>query len=347
VLVNLVVVARRSKREVEPAIRRLEDILKADPDYVPALTACALAQMTLKQDKARNLLKQVAKMSYQPEFADELELGWLLLAHVYVQKGQFDTAQGLCERCLAANRSCARAYELIGTMKEKQSAFAEAAEHYKEAWLLSSEAAAPIGFKLAFNLLKVRASPAPPPRARFAWRPPHPPARPSAGWPTRAGARVRERHRRLPQGAQGLPGLPQDQGGDHGQGARVPAHRHKLEAANNSAGDATRSSSAHVVARRGLDSRCQCDLLVWSVIPQAQSPPTKYVQGFERKLPWQFDRHPSADESTDLRPTTTSRFHELKIRSVLYEAEAVSFIQCCLSFSARQSVTVSKRRPVN
>jgi adenylosuccinate lyase len=78
----------------------LLELLKADPDYVPALTACALAQMTLKQEKARNLLKQVAKMSYQPEFADELELGWLLLAHGLFRPRQLALQAGHHEQCV-------------------------------------------------------------------------------------------------------------------------------------------------------------------------------------------------------------------------------------------------------
>ena len=109
-----------------------------------------------------------------------VELGWLLLAHLYVQKGQFDTAQGLCERCLAANRSCARAYELIGTIKEKQSGEAERLRRgggqLQGGVARSSEAAAAIGFTLAFNVLQGARR-----HATRAGRPPvDPPALPSA-----------------------------------------------------------------------------------------------------------------------------------------------------------------------
>ncbi|KAJ1621235.1 hypothetical protein T492DRAFT_847184 [Pavlovales sp. CCMP2436] len=110
--------------------------------------------VALQAPRARNHLKRIAKMYYQPEFADDFELGWLLLAHVYIQGGKYDIAEELCNRALAANRSCARAYELLGMVKEKELAYEDAARAYEKAWQLEREASASVGFKLAFNFLK-------------------------------------------------------------------------------------------------------------------------------------------------------------------------------------------------
>ena len=168
VLDALLAIARRGRSNAESAINRLLEVLQADQDYAPALVAAALGYLTLRQaPKARNHLKRIAKLSYQPEYADDFELGWLLLAHVYIQSGKFDIAEELCKRALAANRSCALAYELLGTIKEKELSYTDAAHAYERAWQLEHEAGATVGFKLAFNLLKARAGRAP--RARQPW----------------------------------------------------------------------------------------------------------------------------------------------------------------------------------
>jgi tetratricopeptide (TPR) repeat protein len=163
VLENLITIAQRGKHNAEAAVNELLKVLQADQDYAPALVAVSIAYLTMRQaPRARNHLKRLAKMAYQPEFADAFELGWLLLAHVYIQAGKYDIAEELCNRCLTSNRSCARAYELLGTVKEKELSYADAAAAYKRAWLLEREAGAAVGFKLAFNLLKVRAAGGPP-----------------------------------------------------------------------------------------------------------------------------------------------------------------------------------------
>ncbi|KAG8457812.1 hypothetical protein KFE25_005081 [Diacronema lutheri] len=157
VLDALLAIARRGRSNAESAINRLLEVLQADQDYAPALVAAALGYLTLRQaPKARNHLKRIAKLSYQPEYADDFELGWLLLAHVYIQSGKFDIAEELCKRALAANRSCALAYELLGTIKEKELSYTDAAHAYERAWQLEHEAGATVGFKLAFNLLKAK-----------------------------------------------------------------------------------------------------------------------------------------------------------------------------------------------
>jgi tetratricopeptide repeat protein 21B len=63
-------------------------------------------------------------------------------------------AQDLCHRCLRHNKSCARAKELLGSIAEREAAYADAAAHYDAAWKLTGRSKAAIGYKLAFNYLK-------------------------------------------------------------------------------------------------------------------------------------------------------------------------------------------------
>jgi len=151
----LVMIARKGRTDLDSAVSRLLDILQGDQDYVPALVYVSIAHLAQKQTpKARNHLKRVSKMGYQSEYASEFETGWLLLAHIYIQGGKFDLAEELCNRCLGANRSSARAYELLGAVKEKELSYQDAANAYTLAWQLEREAGAAVGYKLAFNLLK-------------------------------------------------------------------------------------------------------------------------------------------------------------------------------------------------
>lgn len=65
----------------------------------------ATAYMILKQTpKARNQLKRIAKMTWNPIEAEELEKSWLLLADIYIQSAKYDMAEELLKRCLCHNR---------------------------------------------------------------------------------------------------------------------------------------------------------------------------------------------------------------------------------------------------
>jgi tetratricopeptide repeat protein 21B len=65
----------------------------------------------------------MVKIQYQNEYADEFEKSYVILADVYVQKGKYDLAQDLCKRCLTYNRSCAKAWELMGLIMEKEQSY--------------------------------------------------------------------------------------------------------------------------------------------------------------------------------------------------------------------------------
>ncbi|KAK9829513.1 hypothetical protein WJX72_006291 [[Myrmecia] bisecta] len=145
------------KADVESAVAQLLDLASADRDNVSVLFALASGFMLLKQTpKARNQLKRIQKIKYLPDQADDCERAWLLLADIHIQGGKFDLAQELCKKCLKHNASCAKAWESLGAILEREQAYKDAAEQYEHAWRHESEASPAIGYKLAFNYLKAR-----------------------------------------------------------------------------------------------------------------------------------------------------------------------------------------------
>lgn len=62
--------------------------------------------------------------------------------------------QELCSRCLKYNQSCSRAWELLGSIAEREQAYKDAANHYEHAWKLATQADQAVGYKLAFNYMK-------------------------------------------------------------------------------------------------------------------------------------------------------------------------------------------------
>ena len=111
----------------------------------------------LKQaPKARKHLKRIAKMTFAADMVDDFERGWLMLSDVYIAGGKYDLAEELCWRCLASNKSCAKAWEFLGVVKEREMSYKDAASHYENAWKHEHEASAAVGYKLSFNYLKAK-----------------------------------------------------------------------------------------------------------------------------------------------------------------------------------------------
>ncbi|CAK4097343.1 unnamed protein product [Aphanomyces euteiches] len=151
------IMAAKTKPMVEKATTLLLEILEEDRDNVPALLALATAYMLAKQQpKARNQLKRIAKMNYDPAIPDEFERSYILLADIYVSRSKYDLAQELCKKALQHNKSSGKAWELLGLIMEKEQSYQDASDCYHEAWKCGGEASAPIGFKLAFNYLKAK-----------------------------------------------------------------------------------------------------------------------------------------------------------------------------------------------
>jgi tetratricopeptide repeat protein 21B len=149
--------ASKLKPDVEESMSVLVNITNQDRNYVPAILALAQAHILRKETpKARNQLKRISKMAYNSEEAEEFERSWLMLADIYIQTGKFDTAQELLKKCLNYNKSCAKAWELMGYIMEKEQSYRDAADHYEFAWKMENESNPSIGFRLAFNYLKAK-----------------------------------------------------------------------------------------------------------------------------------------------------------------------------------------------
>ncbi|KAL7991671.1 hypothetical protein Chor_015927 [Crotalus horridus] len=153
------------QESVQLAVRTAEKLLKelkpqtaqGHKDHVPALLGMATAYMILKQTpRARNQLKRISKMNWNPIDAEEFEKSWLLLADIYIQSSKYDMASELLKRCLRHNRSCCKAYEYMGYIMEKEQAYRDAAINYEMAWKYGNQTNPAIGFKLAFNYLKAK-----------------------------------------------------------------------------------------------------------------------------------------------------------------------------------------------
>jgi len=150
----------KQKASVERALNQLMDIYNDKKDYIPALLAMSQGLIIQKQQtKARNQLKRIAdlaKKGYNPEFMDDFERAWLLLAEIYIQSAKYDLASSLCHLAKDHNRSCGKAWEQLGLIYEKEQAYKDAASHYEKAWEFCNEASPAVGYRLAFNYLKAK-----------------------------------------------------------------------------------------------------------------------------------------------------------------------------------------------
>ena len=87
-----------------------------------------------------------------------MERCWLLLADIYIQAGaaKADVANQLLRRALSYNRSCAKAFEYLGYILEKEQSFKEAALHFESAWKLTNKSNGAVGYKLSLSYLKAK-----------------------------------------------------------------------------------------------------------------------------------------------------------------------------------------------
>jgi len=157
ILENYCLIATKVKNNVERALESFMEIVATQSDHVPGLLGSAIAFMILKQTpRARNQLKRIAKMSWNPIDAEEFEKAWLLLADIYIMTNKYDMAQDLIKKCCQNNAACFKAWEYSGYINEKEASYKDAAMNYEKAWQFSNFSNPTIGFKLAFNYLKAK-----------------------------------------------------------------------------------------------------------------------------------------------------------------------------------------------
>ncbi|XP_072020597.1 tetratricopeptide repeat protein 21B-like isoform X2 [Amphiura filiformis] len=157
ILSNYVLMATKSKNNIEKALASFMEMATSERENVPALLGVATAYMMLKQTpRARNQLKRIAKMNWNPVDGEEFEKSWLLLADVYVNSGKYDMATELLRKCIQHNQSCSKAYEYLGFIMEKEQSYQDASGSYEKAWKFANQSNPTIGYKLAFNYMKAK-----------------------------------------------------------------------------------------------------------------------------------------------------------------------------------------------
>lgn len=151
--------AGRQRLAIEELLPQLTQLAADDAyrDHVGPVYALAAVHVVLRQSqRARNQLKRVATRRWTFEDAEYLERCWLLLADLYLQAGKTDMVIELLDRVRLHNKSCGKAFELAGQCSEKTQMYALAATNYAQAWRLMGSVRPTIGYRLAFNYMKLK-----------------------------------------------------------------------------------------------------------------------------------------------------------------------------------------------
>uniref|UniRef100_UPI00358DF2F5 tetratricopeptide repeat protein 21B n=1 Tax=Myxine glutinosa TaxID=7769 RepID=UPI00358DF2F5 len=157
ILRNKCLMGTRRKNSVEKALEAFTKIATDQNEYVPALLGMATASMILKQtSRARNFLKRLTSMPWDPAVGDDFEKSWLLLSDIYIQAGKYHLATDLLNRCVKHNKACCKGYEYMGFIFEKELIYKDAVASYEMAWKYAWQSNPTIGYKLAFNYRKTK-----------------------------------------------------------------------------------------------------------------------------------------------------------------------------------------------
>ena len=90
------------------------------------------------------------------DLCDEFERSYLNLAEIYIARSKFDLALEHCNKALLYNKSCGKAWEIMGRIMEQEQSYKDAAKYYEHAWKCAHETSAPVGYRLAFNYMKAK-----------------------------------------------------------------------------------------------------------------------------------------------------------------------------------------------
>ncbi len=137
-------------KNFEKPIKHFSAILKLDKESVPSLLGLVLVyRFDSSQSKLRNTLKRIAKLDYDPQYSNEFLRSWLLLSLSYIERGKFDLAHDFCKRCLFYDRSCSRAWEILGRTFSCQENLADAIASYHHCVKINGPGHPDTCFKLA------------------------------------------------------------------------------------------------------------------------------------------------------------------------------------------------------
>lgn len=156
---NFLQLASKQKFQIESALQDFTELASKEEyqNMVGPVLGMASALVQLKQtQRAKNQLKRIARITWNFEEAEYLERSWLILADIYIQANKLDVAESFVDRVLEHNKSCTKAYEFAGFIAEKGQSYLDAAKCYQSAWICGGQSKPHIGYKLAYNYMKVK-----------------------------------------------------------------------------------------------------------------------------------------------------------------------------------------------
>lgn len=148
-----------NQKQIELAGGMLTTLLKQNSNFLPAMLALAINKFLLKkQTEGKNLLKMLytKQQTTSGWESEELERAWLHHADTFIGIQKYDQAEEVLRKCLKQNKSCGKAEEFIGMIKEKEQSYVDAANSYYKAFKLSHQKNPVMGYRLAFNYFKAK-----------------------------------------------------------------------------------------------------------------------------------------------------------------------------------------------
>lgn len=150
-------IVRRHRHDIDQAMSLFNDMLKDSPDNSFALFGLATGHsVSGSYQKAKATLKRLFSQEWKVVNTEVFEKASLLMADIYLQSNKSDAARTYIEKCLSNNRSSIRAFELLAFACERENSLPDAVEYYKTAFDLCLRKNPVIGYKLAYNCLKMK-----------------------------------------------------------------------------------------------------------------------------------------------------------------------------------------------
>ncbi|OAF66848.1 TPR repeat protein 21B, partial [Intoshia linei] len=157
ILRKLATLALGSNKQAEEVISSME---KMDPQLknVPSsIYVIGVSNMIIGNvGRSRTVLRKTVDMVWTHSTSTYLEKCWLLLSEIYIQNNKYDAANEILDLCVKYNKSCFRAIENKALIYEIGKDLENASKLYQQAWELCGRKNCTIGYKLAFNLLKLK-----------------------------------------------------------------------------------------------------------------------------------------------------------------------------------------------
>lgn len=136
----------------------LDQTIKENEGCIPAMIAFLVLRLNKGGKGAldKNVLKNISKSKFNAKWGDDNERGWIQVADFLGANDRVELAEKELHRCLKYNKSCAKAYELLGSIAEKKNNVEEALGYYNEAWGVSEYRDCGIGFRMAALYFKTK-----------------------------------------------------------------------------------------------------------------------------------------------------------------------------------------------